>query len=72
MECNATAVVSLSCFRAFWFKDCFHAHPNGLYSEAADCVVPNEPYGLAWYHWKGTTFKYSAKQTKMMVRPTSA
>uniref|UniRef100_A0AAG5DJY2 Fibrinogen C-terminal domain-containing protein n=1 Tax=Anopheles atroparvus TaxID=41427 RepID=A0AAG5DJY2_ANOAO len=51
-----------TCTGAWWFKDCYHSHLNGMY------FTKSRHYqaGVTWKAWKG--WGYSLKATKMMLR----
>ncbi|XP_062374767.1 microfibril-associated glycoprotein 4-like [Sardina pilchardus] len=49
---------------AFWYKDCHHANPNGVYLWG---TVDGK--GASWYRWK--TNHYSMKSISMKMRPVS-
>ncbi|KAK5905421.1 hypothetical protein CgunFtcFv8_001388 [Champsocephalus gunnari] len=49
----------------FWYNDCHHANPNGVYIWGADDTI--FAIGVNWYHWKG--HNYSLKSISMKVRP---
>ncbi|XP_033931481.1 microfibril-associated glycoprotein 4-like isoform X1 [Pseudochaenichthys georgianus] len=49
----------------FWYKDCHHANPNGVYIWGADRTI--FAIGVNWYTWKG--HNYSLKSISMKVRP---
>ncbi|KAF1385161.1 hypothetical protein PFLUV_G00127800 [Perca fluviatilis] len=50
---------------AFWYKDCHHANPNGVYRWGADSSL--SAVGVEWLQWKG--HNYSLKTISMMIRP---
>ncbi|XP_032363559.1 microfibril-associated glycoprotein 4-like [Etheostoma spectabile] len=49
----------------FWYNNCLHANPNGVYCWGAYETL--SAVGLDWTTWKG--FNYSLKFISMMVRP---
>ncbi|KAI4796512.1 hypothetical protein KUCAC02_026931 [Chaenocephalus aceratus] len=49
----------------FWYNDCHHANPNGVYIWGADRTI--FAIGVNWYTWKG--HNYSLKSISMKVRP---
>ncbi|XP_068455388.1 microfibril-associated glycoprotein 4-like [Clinocottus analis] len=50
---------------AFWYNDCHHANPNGVYRWGADNTL--FAVGVDWYRWKG--HNYSLKAISMKIRP---
>ncbi|KAJ4939604.1 hypothetical protein JOQ06_029048 [Pogonophryne albipinna] len=50
---------------AFWYNNCHHTNPNGVYRWGADGTI--YAIGVSWYHWKGDD--YSLKSISMKVRP---
>ncbi|XP_059180194.1 microfibril-associated glycoprotein 4-like [Centropristis striata] len=50
---------------AFWYGNCLHANPNGVYRWGADNAV--HAVGVEWKHWKG--HDYSLKTISMKIRP---
>ncbi|MGU1914730.1 fibrinogen-related protein, partial [Pseudomonas aeruginosa] len=50
---------------AFWYNDCHHTNPNGVYRWGADKTISS--VGVAWYYWKG--WNYSLKTFSMKIRP---
>ncbi|XP_044034178.1 microfibril-associated glycoprotein 4-like [Siniperca chuatsi] len=50
---------------AFWYNNCHHANPNGVYRWGADATL--FAVGVDWYHWKGND--YSLKAISMKIRP---
>uniref|UniRef100_A0A4W4G084 Fibrinogen C-terminal domain-containing protein n=1 Tax=Electrophorus electricus TaxID=8005 RepID=A0A4W4G084_ELEEL len=51
---------------AFWFNNCFQAHPNGVYKWGSGVAAYT---GVHWYHWKGCY--YSLKSIAMKIRRVS-
>ncbi|XP_076838973.1 microfibril-associated glycoprotein 4-like [Brachyhypopomus gauderio] len=51
---------------AFWFSNCFNAHPNGVYKWGSGVSTYS---GIQWYHWKGPS--YSLKSIVMKIRRVS-
>ncbi|XP_060947620.1 microfibril-associated glycoprotein 4-like [Limanda limanda] len=49
----------------FWFNQCYHANPNGVYRWGQE-KTPNG-VGVSWNSWK--THNYSVKSMVMKVRP---
>ncbi|XP_041644903.1 microfibril-associated glycoprotein 4-like [Cheilinus undulatus] len=49
---------------AFWFSNCLHTNPNGVYRWGPSS---HSFLGLEWYHWKGPN--YSLKSFSMKIRP---
>ncbi|KAK2818332.1 hypothetical protein Q7C36_022265 [Tachysurus vachellii] len=52
---------------AFWYNNCHHANPNGVYLWGKDGTL--FAIGNVWYHWKG--FDYGLKSITMKIRPVS-
>ncbi|KAF1373440.1 hypothetical protein PFLUV_G00238880 [Perca fluviatilis] len=50
---------------AFWYRDCHHANPNGVYHWGADSTLYR--VGVEWNQWKGPNF--SLKTISMKIRP---
>ncbi|XP_028446055.1 microfibril-associated glycoprotein 4 [Perca flavescens] len=50
---------------AFWYNDCHHANPNGVYRWGADSSL--SAVGVEWLQWKG--HNYSLKTISMKIRP---
>ncbi|XP_051249624.1 microfibril-associated glycoprotein 4-like [Dicentrarchus labrax] len=50
---------------AFWYNNCHHANPSGVYRWGADGTI--FAVGVEWYHWKG--YDYSMKSISMKIRP---
>ncbi|XP_019217719.1 microfibril-associated glycoprotein 4-like [Oreochromis niloticus] len=50
---------------AFWYNNCHHANPNGVYRWGADGTIHG--VGVEWSRWKG--FDYSLKTISMKIRP---
>ncbi|XP_030610973.1 microfibril-associated glycoprotein 4-like [Archocentrus centrarchus] len=50
---------------AFWYNNCHHANPNGVYRWGADGTL--YAVGVSWYSWKG--HDYSLKVISMKIRP---
>ncbi|KAI4796511.1 hypothetical protein KUCAC02_026930 [Chaenocephalus aceratus] len=50
---------------AFWYSNCHHTNPNGVYLWGADSTI--FAIGVNWYTWKG--HNYSLKSISMKVRP---
>ncbi|XP_038591626.1 microfibril-associated glycoprotein 4-like [Micropterus salmoides] len=50
---------------AFWYNNCHHTNPNGVYRWGDDSTI--YAVGVAWYHWKG--YDYSLKTISMKIRP---
>ncbi|XP_005936621.1 microfibril-associated glycoprotein 4 [Haplochromis burtoni] len=50
---------------AFWYNNCHHANPNGVYRWGAMSTYGAS--GMEWYHWKG--WGYSLKAMSMKFRP---
>ncbi|KAK1879116.1 Microfibril-associated glycoprotein 4 [Dissostichus eleginoides] len=49
----------------FWYSNCHHTNPNGVYRWGADDTI--FAIGVSWFHWKG--HNYSLKSISMKVRP---
>ncbi|TKS89298.1 Microfibril-associated glycoprotein 4 36 kDa microfibril-associated glycoprotein [Collichthys lucidus] len=58
-----------NCARAFlggfWYRNCHHANPNGVYVWGAE--KKHSGVGVNWYSYKG--FHYSMKSISMKIRP---
>uniref|UniRef100_A0A671X1C6 Microfibril associated protein 4 n=1 Tax=Sparus aurata TaxID=8175 RepID=A0A671X1C6_SPAAU len=50
---------------AFWYNNCHHTNPNGVYRWGADGTLYG--VGVEWSHWKGSD--YSLKSISMKIRP---
>ncbi|XP_030611459.1 microfibril-associated glycoprotein 4-like [Archocentrus centrarchus] len=50
---------------AFWYKECHHTNPNGVYRWGADDTL--HAVGASWFTWKG--HEYSLKAISMKIRP---
>ncbi|KAF1373437.1 hypothetical protein PFLUV_G00238850 [Perca fluviatilis] len=50
---------------AFWYNNCHHANPNGVYRWGADSTVSH--VGVEWISFKG--YNYSLKTISMKIRP---
>uniref|UniRef100_A0A7N6AZH4 Fibrinogen C-terminal domain-containing protein n=1 Tax=Anabas testudineus TaxID=64144 RepID=A0A7N6AZH4_ANATE len=50
---------------AFWYKDCHHTNPNGVYRWGPDGTV--YAVGVSWNQWRG--HEYSLKSISMKIRP---
>ncbi|KAG9330006.1 hypothetical protein JZ751_028283 [Albula glossodonta] len=48
----------------FWFKKCYAANPNGLYTWGSTAAADT---GVIWHTWKGVS--YSLKSITMKIRP---
>ncbi|XP_071949544.1 uncharacterized protein [Antedon mediterranea] len=53
----------------FWFKECNHANPNGLWIGKGDGSGKNGAI-ITWGSWGTYGYKYCMRSFKMMVRPT--
>uniref|UniRef100_A0A671X1H7 Microfibril associated protein 4 n=1 Tax=Sparus aurata TaxID=8175 RepID=A0A671X1H7_SPAAU len=49
---------------AFWYNNCHHTNPNGVYRWGADGTLYG--VGVEWSHWKGSD--YSLKSISMKIR----
>ena len=49
---------------AWWYKSCYFASLNGVYSDIPTVV---HGHGIQWSTWKGK--KYSLKKSEMKIRP---
>ncbi|KAL3062057.1 hypothetical protein OYC64_010053 [Pagothenia borchgrevinki] len=49
----------------FWYNDCHHTNPNGVYLWGADSTI--YAIGVDWSTWKGDD--YSLKSISMKIRP---
>ena len=49
---------------AWWFKDCYDSHLNGVYLDGPGTVSDD---GVEWRHWKNDYF--SLKKSEMKIRP---
>ncbi|KAL3062055.1 hypothetical protein OYC64_010052 [Pagothenia borchgrevinki] len=49
----------------FWYSNCHHTNPNGVYLWGADDTI--FAIGVSWFHWKGHS--YSLKSISMKIRP---
>ncbi|MED6272830.1 hypothetical protein CHARACLAT_000770 [Characodon lateralis] len=60
---------SVNCARlfmgAFWYNNCHHTNPNGVYRWGADNTI--NAVGVEWSKWKG--HNYSLKAISFMIRP---
>ncbi|KAL7851917.1 hypothetical protein SRHO_G00177020 [Serrasalmus rhombeus] len=52
---------------AFWYNNCHHANPNGIYLWGRDGTL--YAIGDVWYHWK--TYDYGLKSITMKIRPVA-
>ncbi|XP_033121156.1 fibrinogen gamma chain-like [Anneissia japonica] len=52
----------------FWFKECNHANPNGLWIGQGDGSGRNGAI-ITWGSWGTYGYKYCMKSFKMMIRP---
>ncbi|XP_053086134.1 microfibril-associated glycoprotein 4-like isoform X4 [Pangasianodon hypophthalmus] len=52
---------------AFWYNQCHHANPNGIYLWGKDGTI--FAIGNVWYHWKG--YDNGLKFIAMKIRPVS-
>ncbi|XP_038592516.1 microfibril-associated glycoprotein 4-like [Micropterus salmoides] len=50
---------------AFWYSNCHHTNPNGVYLWGADKTISS--VGVMWSAWKG--YDYSLKTFSMKIRP---
>ncbi|XP_029933368.1 microfibril-associated glycoprotein 4-like [Myripristis murdjan] len=50
---------------AFWYNNCHHANPNGIYRRGADSTI--FAVGVDWYRWRG--HDYSLKSFSMKICP---
>ncbi|XP_038591615.1 microfibril-associated glycoprotein 4-like isoform X2 [Micropterus salmoides] len=50
---------------AFWYNNCQHTNPNGVYRWGADSTI--HAVGVDWSAWKG--LDYSLKTISMKIRP---
>ncbi|XP_053085809.1 microfibril-associated glycoprotein 4 isoform X2 [Pangasianodon hypophthalmus] len=51
----------------FWYSQCHHANPNGIYLWGQDGT--HYAIGNVWYHWKA--YDYGLKYITMKIRPVS-
>ncbi|XP_060754316.1 microfibril-associated glycoprotein 4-like [Neoarius graeffei] len=66
-DSHASGNCAKSYLGGFWYSQCHHANPNGIYLWGRDGTY--YAIGNVWQHWKG--YDYGLKYISMKIRPVS-
>ncbi|XP_047007401.1 microfibril-associated glycoprotein 4 isoform X1 [Ictalurus punctatus] len=67
-DSNAEGNCAKSYLGGFWYSQCHHTNPNGIYLWGRDSTY--YAIGNVWNHWRG--YDYGLKYIAMKIRPVSA